>query len=234
MYNDPGAVLPRNQRLPARSMPASAVFGPTARRLPLYVNASAPVSSQPDGPLEVIWLDGPFYSQSSSSLSPPRALLMMTTIVTDAFSSNGRREGPRMYQPLALVRQSHPPSCVSFVLAFSRWWRGVGAALARLRSLGTVPLWTDQYINDTFKGAVRHSLYYDPTTKKMNQTTEPAFPVSLAPRGFLFYSSTHAPRSFPLVLCVQAEVLLPPMDYVLSRCHAIPGHHHVIWPLVSD
>ena len=48
-------------------LPASAVFGPTARQLPLYVDARAPVKSQPGGPLEVIWLDGPFYSQSSGS-----------------------------------------------------------------------------------------------------------------------------------------------------------------------
>jgi hypothetical protein len=134
MYDKPGAILPRNQRLAARSMPASAVFGPAARRLPLYVNASAPVSSQPGGPLEVIWLDGPFYSQSSSSFPPLQSccvaddgnahMLMMP-------SSTGRLARPRLRQPLALVRHLHslshssppPPNwrcCLSFV-HFSRW-----------------------------------------------------------------------------------------------------------------
>jgi hypothetical protein len=69
MYRNPDAVLPRNQRLAARSLPSSAVFGPAVRLLPLYVNASAPVRSQPGGPLEVIWLDGSFYAQSSGSFS---------------------------------------------------------------------------------------------------------------------------------------------------------------------
>jgi len=57
----------------------------------------------------------------------------------------------------------------------------VAVCVARTgRSIGTVPLWTDQFINDTFKGGVHHSLYYESATKKQTKTTGPSFPVSLA------------------------------------------------------